>query len=193
MARLSKSNGMTIGSIRRNSVKAHLNVILKKANKFFEEDITKERRTANLAYCRYVYFYTARKMFGDVISLTEIGRSVNKDHATVIYGIKRAEEAEKYDKKLYTMLRSFLEYCSIEDEENKDILEFAKKLDIESLTEEVLRLRANELTFPILAEINSFLKECDEEIKESFLFKIKTIYELNKKLNDVRKSSITAS
>ena len=132
-------------------------------------------------------------MFGNRISLTEIGKSVNRDHATVIYGIKRVEEAEKYDKKLYMMLRGFLEYCSIEDDENKDILEFAKKLDIQSLTEEVLRLRSNQLSFPILAQINTFLMECEEDIKESFLFKIETIYQLNKKLNDARKNNTTAS
>ena len=188
-----KNKNVTLVGIKKNSVKAHLNVILKKANTFFDEDIRDKKRTRQLAYYRYVYFYIAKKMFGDSISLTEIGKSVGKDHATVIYGVKRVEESEKYDKNLYGMMRSFLEYCSIEDEENKDILEFAKKLDIESLTEEVLRLRANELTFPILAKINSFLKECDEDIKESLLFKIETIYQLNKKLNDARESSIAAS
>jgi hypothetical protein len=188
-----KSSDITMGAIRKSSIRAHLNVILKKANKFFEDDITRKVRTEDLAYCRYVYFYVVKKMFGNRISLTEIGKSVNRDHATVIYGIKRVEEAEKYDKKLYMMLRGFLEYCSIEDDENKDILEFAKKLDIQSLTEEVLRLRSNQLSFPILAQINTFLMECEEDIKESFLFKIETIYQLNKKLNDARKNNTTAS
>lgn len=188
-----KNKNVTLVGIKKNSVKAHLNVILNKANAFFEEDIRDKKRTRQLAYYRYVYFYIAKKMFGDSISLTEIGKSVGKDHATVIYGVKRVEESEKYDKNLYSIMRSFLEYCSIEDEENKDILEFAKKLDIESLTEEVLRLRTNELSFPILAKINSFLKECDEDIKESLLFKIETIYQLNKKLNDARESSIANS
>jgi hypothetical protein len=188
-----KSSDITMGAIRKSSIRAHLNVILKKANKFFEDDITRKARTEDLAYYRYIYFYVAKKMFGRRISLTEIGKSVNRDHATVIYGIKRVEDAEKYDKKLYMMLRGFLEYCSIEDDENKDILEFAKKLDIESLTEEVLKLRSNQLSFPILAQINTFLMECEEDIKESFLFKIETIYQLNKKLNDARKNNTTAS
>jgi hypothetical protein len=188
-----KSSDITMGAIRKSSIRAHLNVILKKANKFFEDDITRKARTEDLAYYRYIYFYVAKKMFGRRISLTEIGKSVNRDHATVIYGIKRVEDAEKYDKKLYMMLRGFLEYCSIEDDENKDILEFAKKLDIESLTEEVLKLRSNQLSFPILAQINTFLMECEEDIKESFLFKIETIYQLNKKLDDARKNNTTAS
>jgi hypothetical protein len=191
MEHSSKNNGFTIGTIRRSSVKAHLNVILRKANQFFEEDLSNNTRARKIAYYRYVYFYVAKKMFGDRISLTDIGLSVNRDHATVIHGIKRVEESEKYDKELYGMLRAFLEYCSIEDDENKDILDFARKMDIESLTEEVLRLRTNQLSFPILAKINRFLMECDDENRESLLLKIKTIYELNKKVYDVR-NKVTA-
>lgn len=186
-----KSNTPTIGSIKKNSVRAHLNVVLKKANQFFEDDLSRKTRTRQMAYYRYVYFYVAKKMFGDKISLTDIGLSVNKDHATVIYGIKKVESSKVFDPQLHTLLRSFLEYCSSKDEENKDILEYARKMDIESLTEEVLRLRANQLSFPILAEINSFLNECDKETRESLLLKIKTVYELNKKVYDVR-NKVTA-
>ncbi len=53
-------------------------------------------RTRELAQARFIYFKLARK-FCRYASLTAIGKEVNRDHATVINGLKKYDTEAKYD------------------------------------------------------------------------------------------------
>ena len=53
-------------------------------------------RTRELAQARFIYFKLARK-FCRYASLAAIGREVNRDHATVINGLKKFSTEAKYD------------------------------------------------------------------------------------------------
>ena len=56
-------------------------------------------KTRDIVEARYIYFYRARKLTN--ASYERIGRLVNRDHSTVIYGIKQVDDVreirEKYD------------------------------------------------------------------------------------------------
>lgn len=53
-------------------------------------------RTRELAQARFIYFKLARK-FCRYASLSAIGKQVNRDHATVINGLKKYDTEAKYD------------------------------------------------------------------------------------------------
>ena len=54
--------------------------------KYAKIDISSKTRIQKFVYTRAMYFYLCREY--TILSLKEIGRSVNKDHATVIHGVK---------------------------------------------------------------------------------------------------------
>lgn len=60
------------------------------------EDLSIKTRTRELAQARFIYFKLARK-FCRYASLTKIGKAVNRDHATVINGLKKYDTEAKYD------------------------------------------------------------------------------------------------
>lgn len=193
MEHLLKSSKAELPSMKKMSTQAKLKPIIDKIEFFFEVSLRDPKRRRKTAYARYIYFHTVRKMFEDQISLMDIGESVGRDHSTVIHGIRMVEQSEKYNKFLFDMLNRFSNFCQVGLNEDSDVKEYYASRDIEALTREILRLRTKETSFPILAKLNTFLLNCDEDIKESVLFKIETIYQLNKKINDGRKSSTTAN
>ena len=80
------NNEITIDSIIEN-VCAYYNVSVKEV-----PSRTKRREVANV---RQVSMYLARKLTEQ--SLGEIGRAVNRDHATVVHSIKVVEQQLEYD------------------------------------------------------------------------------------------------
>jgi len=53
-------------------------------------DILKKSRYDDIVEARFIYFWIVRKKY--MFSFHLIGRFVNKDHATVLYGVNKAEE-----------------------------------------------------------------------------------------------------
>lgn len=60
-----------------------------------KSQLTENKKTKNLAYARQMYFYFAREFSKQ--SLYEIGKSVNRDHATALYGWNKT----KVQKEIY--------------------------------------------------------------------------------------------
>tara|TARA_B100001287_G_scaffold276169_1_gene286064 strand:- start:4551 stop:4958 length:408 start_codon:yes stop_codon:yes gene_type:complete len=64
------------------------------------DNLASKTRTREFTQARFIYFVLARK-FCRYASLTAIGREVNRDHATVINGLKKFNTEAKYDPYMY--------------------------------------------------------------------------------------------
>jgi len=87
------------------------NSILKKLkndiNEFFRVSIENGTRTGIEVYARSIY-YKLYRTIDPAITLEKIGKTVNKDHSTVVYGLKRFEQDYLYDKKFKFLYDSFI-------------------------------------------------------------------------------------
>lgn len=72
------------------------NEILKAVNEISEVNITTKSRKRHVVWCRWIYFEITEKYTG--AGPTFIGKQVNKDHATVIYGLNNINEVLKIKK-----------------------------------------------------------------------------------------------
>lgn len=62
-------------------------------------NISQESRERELVYCRAIYFKLCRKH--TLYTLKKIGKTLNKDHATVLHGIKLLDHTIKTFEPLY--------------------------------------------------------------------------------------------
>lgn len=80
---------------------------LKVVNKHFGLDITEKTRKFEFVFARACYYYLCRKFGG--FSFSKIGKSVNKNHATVLHSLKELPYMIKHDEvylKKYNALMS---------------------------------------------------------------------------------------
>jgi hypothetical protein len=108
----------------RDYIEANIKVSLKK-----------KTRTRDMAYARAVYYKLAKRY--TVQPLSSIGKLVDRDHATVLHGLKLFDEAVMYSEPLKVVYESFsvnVENKNIEDAESN-------MLDIKKLVEQNKRLR----------------------------------------------------
>jgi len=79
---------------------------LKIVNKHFGLDITVRTRKFEYVFARACYYYLCRR-FG-AFSLSQIARSVNKNHATVIHGMRELPYMIKHDDTLLKKYNSLI-------------------------------------------------------------------------------------
>lgn len=60
------------------------------------DELKSKKRTQHITLARQIYMYLARDILNE--SLTNIGRSIKRDHSTVIYGIEKIEDKIKSDR-----------------------------------------------------------------------------------------------
>ena len=75
-------------------------------NKHFDIDISTKTRKRNYADARKIFYKISKELL--FVTTTEIGKSVNVDHATVIVGTQRLEDLLAFDKRTnenYLILR----------------------------------------------------------------------------------------
>jgi len=78
-------------------------------NTFFNVSIEKSTKTNDEVYARLVY-YNLYKIINPNITLSALGETVNRDHSTVIYSLKRFNESYLYDKRFKYLYDSFMLY-----------------------------------------------------------------------------------
>ena len=88
-------------------------------------DITQQKRNRELVEVRSLYFHIVKHL-SPMQTFESIGRSVNKNHATVIFGITQYETYAKYNKELdklkakiikrFRLEHKFYQIHSIDDE-----------------------------------------------------------------------------
>tara|TARA_B100001057_G_scaffold20991_2_gene19431 strand:- start:1171 stop:1569 length:399 start_codon:yes stop_codon:yes gene_type:complete len=121
--------------------------IQKYVNEHFKLDITKKTRIKNYVEARYIYFKLCQD-FGETRTLSSIGQSINKDHATVLHGLKTISDWMLYDQKLlndYETLYKFLRKIN-NIKSSKETLYFslAKKMDKMNSTIKKLETKVKE-------------------------------------------------
>lgn len=77
---------------------AYLNAIRFAVQNYFDLDITSKHRTQDYVYARFVYCKLARELTS--LSLQKIGKSINRNHATVIHAVKEIECVFQYDQRV---------------------------------------------------------------------------------------------
>jgi hypothetical protein len=78
-------------------------------NTFFNVSIEKSTKTNDEVYARLIY-YNLYKIINPNITLSALGETVNRDHSTVIYSLKRFNESYLYDKRFKYLYDSFMLY-----------------------------------------------------------------------------------
>lgn len=125
-----------------------INKIVKKVSTEFGLDITKRSRKREYVYARAVYYKIARDMYNKTLS--EIGRSVGVDHATVLHSIKNVFPViERFEPDIADSYKKIREKISLE----ADLIKSAS-FSLEEAKEEITDLRCK-------------LKKAESEVKKS--------------------------
>jgi len=143
-----------------------LNNLIKLVSEHSGLDITKKTRKREYVEARAVYYKLAR---AESYSLTDIGKSVGVDHATVIHSLNNFHLIEKYNKKFYSI------YLSLSlDEDQKDY--FSIKNELLSLRNDykVLRDNYNRITSGDNYIENTY-KSLSDENKSIFKVRVEAI------------------
>lgn len=104
-------------------------------------DLTDRKRTRERVYVRSVYFKLCRS--NTLASLHKIGLSVNKDHATVLHGIRLFDETLTRWEKSYVELYKKVE-SRLRNEKQDKVLELQEvRNEINILTQRIDKLEAD--------------------------------------------------
>ena len=76
------------------------------------KDISVKDRTRHMSQARFIYFKLARK-YCRYASLARIGSVVNRDHATVINGLKKFDTEARYDPYMYDVYDKIAKHLDI--------------------------------------------------------------------------------
>lgn len=76
------------------------------------EDITIRNRTREMAQARFIYFKLAKK-YCRYASLARIGEVVDRNHATVINGLKKFDTEARYDPYMYDIYDTIAKHLDI--------------------------------------------------------------------------------
>jgi|DEB0MinimDraft_6_1074348.scaffolds.fasta_scaffold90717_2 hypothetical protein len=101
-------------------------LIKKTINKFFNIDIDKQTRIEKYVEARMIYYWIC--YYFTNMNLSKIAKTVNKNHATVLHGIKNFPDFMETDKEFKEKFLGV--YSIIKDKVNKN----TNKMSLEELT-----------------------------------------------------------
>lgn len=96
-----------------------LEIIKKETEKYFGFDLSTKKRDRRFVKGRWVYYKLCKTLLKDKFSFASVGKSVNRDHATVIHGINNFytyKDLQEHYEKLRYNLNNILELGIKEDE-----------------------------------------------------------------------------
>lgn len=76
-------------------------------NEHFGVDIKDRYRGVNFVEARYIYYHICYKVFN--MTLSEVGKTIDRDHATILHGLKQFDVWMEYDD---LFKKKFLEFFS---------------------------------------------------------------------------------
>jgi len=149
--------------------------ILNTVNKNTNLNISVKGRDQEIAFSRFIYFALCKKLTH--LSLHKIGRLVNRDHSTVIYGLSQIENILKYNSK-YSILYN---RCLI------DLGFEAENFEIDFELNKLLKEDVDKKDFTILRLIISDLLTLNNDhLNEFYNFRVKPFINLNKNESNIR-------
>jgi len=149
-------------------MKTELEIIYESCCNTTGYNLSSKSRAKRICYSRMIYFYFAREKTNE--SLSTIGKLVNRDHATVLHGIRKYHEYIKYDdfKKISKQVEKRLPsiqdlILSAEDRELKMLYSRNKRLEkqVEYLQNKV---KSNDCEF--LEELRVLSEEQRNEFRD---------------------------
>ena len=88
-------------------IKNELKTLKEKINLFFNVDIDVPFRGIHAIYARSTY-YKLCKTLDRTLTITEIGKSIGKDHSTVIHNLQKFDDRYNYDRNYQLLHDGFL-------------------------------------------------------------------------------------
>ena len=73
------------------------NELIKVINKALKLDITSKSRKREIVYARFIFYNKLRHSKENYYSFKNIADYLNKDHATIIHGLKQYDILKEYD------------------------------------------------------------------------------------------------
>lgn len=150
-------------------------------------DVASLAKTNKYVFARAVYYKIARSLRndnGDILSLSIIGRSVNKDHASVIHSLKYSFDQamnESVFKSLFNKLCLMIEQpeWKFSSDKAKYYQTYASVSDMwdrtNNLWERYLKLKAKTANNPILDLIADLSEEEVNEVSDKLSIMVKAI------------------
>lgn len=132
--------------------------ILNIVNKETGVDITNKTRRREFCEARFIYFDLCRKYASDGKSLYSIGRTVKKDHATVLHGVKFCKSQHEIKNKEF--LYKYNNIKDIVEKKNKHRKRYKNTDNI------IDRLEYVEGQMKLLLQINEDLKKDKERLEK---------------------------
>lgn len=112
----------------------HLNIIKKKIEEQYDIRLDKTIRKRNYVEARSIYFKIAKDNLN--ITFDKLGKSVNKNHATVIHSIKNLQDLMSWDNNLKNNYNKILSDLDLQEESFNHLSNYELKLLIKSLIKE---------------------------------------------------------
>lgn len=160
-------------------------------------DVNKNSRKREIIETRALYFNLLKEL-NPILTLTEIGETVNKDHSTVIYSLRNYKVYEKYNnvlKQLKIRLKTKIQEENMLNLNDNNALRLELKklqnkissleLDLEE-KELLLNIKNKELRskykYEIINDLNTLLIDTKDTDKfDSILLRLEAFYSMNKK------------
>jgi len=129
-------------------------------NSFFNVSIDRGTKTNDEVYARLIY-YKLYRIINPRITLTELGKTVNKDHTTVLYSLRKFDTAYLYDKKFKSFYDCFMLHHP----------EYLKEIYLKEVYVSITESLSSIIDFACSLEIDQrvmFINQL-EDLKESFI------------------------
>lgn len=138
-------------------------------------DVDSNTRKREVIEARALYYHLI-KITNPKMTLWDIAKSVNKTHASVMYGLKNYLIYEQFNDRLKGTKDIILDRLdsnySIEYK-NKKILELQNKLKEQSIH------------YKVISKLNNFLKEISNtDMHDDMIDRLEAVYEINRKVFD---------
>lgn len=105
--------------------------------RFYNIKLDNKSRERKYVYARAIYYYVCRKYSN--YNLAQIGKSLNKNHATVLHGIRELPHILKFDKKLKQDFFFICELCNFHNKPVMDLEELLHKYNALVIKYDILK------------------------------------------------------
>ena len=129
-------------------------------NTFFNVSIDKGTKTNDEVYARLIY-YKLYKTINPGVTLMELGKTVNKDHTTVLYSLRKFDTSYIYDKRFKYLYDSFMMHYP----------EYLHEVYLKEVYTDITKSMSNVIDFICKLEVDQrvmFITQL-EELKQKFI------------------------
>lgn len=153
-------------------------------------NVNENSRKTNVIETRALYFKLLKE-YNPVLTLEQIGNTVEKNHATVIHSLKKYNMYEKYNsdlKNLKSFIRNIIDGENVMYIDDNDTLKLEiKKLNNKNIYAEIeieelkLKLKQTKYSYKIIDDLNKLMIETEGTEKQELInIRLEAFYNMNK-------------